>query len=493
MKTIIGRNDGCPKSTVRLARALVAAGFFICSAVALAQLPPGATNGPSYTPLDAWSFGDPANWTSDAGYAPMSFTNLAFSRLGNGQSLVVDSNAPAWLQYHVVENDGRTNLTVAVGSVTFWFAPGWSSVSAGGSGPNEWGRLLEVGAYTPDSSFGWWSLYMDAGGTNLYFSAQTNNFSSSVTTYVSAPISWTTNYFHYIALTYSPTNTALYLDGNLAATGPPITVYPGPDVLDNGFFIGSDSNGVWQAHGLFNDLQTYNVPVDAGTIKGTYDWGIMLYKMNPVNIPYMNSLNSAPSSPSTNMVTPDVITGAGNLQWDGAAGSTITSSNVWMTDVTASTAGDGTMSLTFTIQGGQDGAAYDVFATGGLVGALTAGQWGWMGQGYHGNIYTIPELPPGEALIILGTPLDSDGDGLTDAYELLVSHTDPNNPYSNQDGILDGWDVLLGLNPQLNNPAQSGERLNYGYTGADWLDSVSGVKEGTINLDNEGNVLSVSQ
>ena len=93
----------------------------------------------------------------------------------------------------------------------------------------------------------------------------------------------------------------------------------------------------------------------------------------------------------------------------------------------------------------------------------------------------------------MGTPLDSDGDGLTDAYELLVSHTDPHNPYSNLDGILDGWEILLGLNPQTSNLTQPSERANYGYTLADWLNGISGVKSGSVSLDNEGNVLSVSQ
>ena len=67
----------------------------------------------------------------------------------------------------------------------FWFAPGWSSTNAGGTGPGEWGRLIEVGSYTPDSSYGWWSIYVDDGGNNLYFSAQTNDFSSNVWTYLS--------------------------------------------------------------------------------------------------------------------------------------------------------------------------------------------------------------------------------------------------------------------------------------------------------------------
>ena len=64
----------------------------------------------------------------------------------------------------------------------------------------------------------------------------------------------------------------------------------------------------------------------------------------------------------------------------------------------------------------------------------------------------------------MGTPFDSDGDGLTDAYELLVSHTDPHNAYSNMDGILDGWEILLGLNPQTSNLTTPSERANYGYT-----------------------------
>jgi len=54
---------------------------------------------------------------------------------------------------------------------------------------------------------------------------------------------------------------------------------------------------------------------------------------------------------------------------------------------------------------------------------------------------------------------------------------------------------LLGLNPQANNAAQPSERANYYYTQADWLYSVSGVtsKNGSVTLDNEGNVKTVSQ
>ena len=156
------------------------AGFLFCGVSGLAQLTPPEDDyyGPTNALLDSWCFLDSTNWTSDLGYAPVSFTNLAFSILGNGASVVLDSTNPAWLQYNVYENDGTTNLTVDQGSVTFWFAPNWSSTNQGGTGPGEWGRLLEVGAYTPDSSYGWWSIYVDDGGNNIYFSTQTNDLSS---------------------------------------------------------------------------------------------------------------------------------------------------------------------------------------------------------------------------------------------------------------------------------------------------------------------------
>jgi len=74
-----------------------------------------------------------------------------------------------------------------------------------------------------------------------------------------------------------------------------------------------------------------------------------------------------------------------------------------------------------------------------------------------------------------------------------VSHTDPHNKSSNLDGIPDGWEILLGLNPTISNFTSPSQRSNYGYTSADWLNAVSGIRSGTIGLDNEGNVRSVSQ
>jgi hypothetical protein len=133
---------------------------------------------------------------------------------------------------------------------------------------------------------------------------------------------------------------------------------------------------------------------------------------------------------------------------------------------------------------------YDLFATTNL--APSAWQWVLRCAPGQTNL-TVTGLAGPNEFFILGLTNDADGDLLTDAYEKLVSHTDPTNSISNLDGIPDGWEILLGLNPQTSNLTQPGTRANYGYTLTDWLNQISGVKSGSITLDNEGNVQSVSQ
>jgi hypothetical protein len=454
------------------------------------MLPPGDGGGLTNAPLDSWSFNDTNTWTSDSSYAPTSFGNLTGTWFGDGTSVTLNSTNPAWLNYRVYEATGVTNLTVDVGSVFFWFSPAWAGTNVGGNGPGAWGRLLEVGAYTPTANFGWWSLYCDPAGANLYFSVQPGNGSSA--TYLTAPIQWTSNAWHFVALTYGSNETALYLDGLPVTNGPGLSNWPGTNVLAGGFYLGSSSNGLNQASGSFDDLYTYNVVLGTNAIRDGYNEFWPDYFLTPEN--YIAEIVSAPSNPSTNAVTPDVITGAGYLQVNGPVSAHVYGTNayqVWITNVTVAAVSNGTTAISFSIEGGTDGSMYDVFATGALG---ADAQWFWMGQGGHFTNYSISITSP-NAFLILGTPLDSDSDGLTSAYELLIYHTDPNKPNSNLDGILDGWDVLLGLNPQTSNVTTPSERANYVYTTADWLNTISGTqgKSGSVTLDNEGNVLTVSQ
>jgi hypothetical protein len=413
----------------------------VCAGSLRADVPlpgPGETN----IVLETWSFDKSTNgpWASDSGHAPLSFTNLSSSDLGRGSALVVDSTNEAWVRYNCNESDGHTNITVSRGTVMMWFAStSWASTNEpGGTGPGTWARLLEIGEYTTNASYGWFSLYLDPAGANVYFSSQTNNGSQA--TYFSAPVDFKTNRWHHLAVTYDSTNCDLYVDGELVTNGLPIAYWPGSGVVTNGFTIGSDTSGLLEAHGMFDDVATYAYPLDAQAVAGEFFAGEVYFLLNPMNAA---NLTQAPSEPVTTPVF-EAITGSGFLTPIATNATCVSSSNVWMTNVSAAFANNATMNLTFTIAGGSNGCVYDVFATPALEYPLTNGQWYWMGQGSHCVTYTVTNLPSHSAMFLLGQPTDSDGDGLTDAYELLVSHTDPQNPDTLGLGMSDGWQIAYG-------------------------------------------------
>ena len=232
----------------------------------LKLIPPGCC-------LDSWSF-DETNLYTDFGFAPLSFTNIEQVPDWDGEALQVDSTNAAWLTYGIVEDAAGygewTNLTLDTGTIEFWFMPNWQSNDTNffGSGPGDWGRLIEAGSCETKAENDWWSLYLNPSGTGIYFSSGTNGVR---TNYLGAPISWDWNTWHMINLTYSRTNTALYIDGQLAATGSGVRYVPGGDPLTNGFAIGSDfATGMQQAHGQFDDLATYNYQLSADDVAEDY-------------------------------------------------------------------------------------------------------------------------------------------------------------------------------------------------------------------------------
>ena len=282
---------------------------------------------------------------------------------------------------------------------------------------------------------------------------------------------------------YSSTNSTLFMDGTFITNGPGVMIYPGPDVLTNGFWIGSDSNGVIQAHGIFDNIATYTNQLDSNTLSADYALSWIFYTQ-PVSAA---NIHQAPSSPETGPVF-DAITGPGYLFAISTNSSGCTNStNVWMTNTTATVTTNG-INITFTIMGGSNGLAYDIFATPALVKPITNGIWTWMGQGNQCVTYTIPGLTNGAVFLLLGTPQDSDQDGLTDAYELLVSHTDPTNSDTSGDGMLDGWKVLWGMNPLISNSAIPSERANYVYDGTGRVETLSGINAEIFNFDAEGSI-----
>ena len=69
----------------------------------------------------------------------------------------------------------------------------------------------------------------------------------------------------------------LYLDGAMVETnGLAVTNYPGRAVRFGGFRMGSDMNGAQQAIGTFDELETFNYPLESAAILTNYQAAVNL-------------------------------------------------------------------------------------------------------------------------------------------------------------------------------------------------------------------------
>ena len=84
-----------------------------------------------------------------------------------------------------------------------------------------------------------------------------------------------------------------------------------------------------------------------------------------------------------------------------------------------------------------------------LVGGLTSINWTDDGSGGRGSVNTVAA----RFYLVGRGDIDSDADGLPDAREVYVYHTNPNGTDTDGDGMPDGWEVSYGLNPVTSDAA----------------------------------------
>ncbi len=228
--------------------------------------------------LAYWNFNQPG-FVSSAGRVPIlaqGVTNVP--SLDGEAASFTRTNGPTALQYPVAEADGRLNFGLPTGGVRFLFQPNWSGTDptampgyGWGRGPTRWSRLFEV---ADASGTPWLALSIDPAGSNLVLQARgtdgglRTNFQTRIvwTRMQSAlrrpgPLPW-----HEVALSYSPTNTLLVVDGNQMQDwqskqwlGPGVRVSAAPKDLT--FCVGSSRSGEWPAQGLIDELETYGRPL----------------------------------------------------------------------------------------------------------------------------------------------------------------------------------------------------------------------------------------
>lgn len=108
-------------------------------------------------------------------------------------------------------------------------------------------------------------------------------------------------------------------------------------------------------------------------------------------------------------------------------------------------------SITLSIYEQDPSIPYDIYYTTNLNPTVV---WARIAQGIVGqtNYSFVNTFIPGTNVFFLAASgADVDGDGLSDGYEVLVSHTNPFNADTDGDGMPDGWELAHGLNPLVNN------------------------------------------
>jgi hypothetical protein len=87
------------------------------------------------------------------------------------------------------------------------------------------------------------------------------------------------------------------------------------------------------------------------------------------------------------------------------------------------------MIWTFSVTNVPSGTEVDVFGSYGL-GGPSQRYWYCLGRATNGQVITVTNLACWEGYFMAGCTNDTDGDGLTDAYELLVTKTSPDTNHS---------------------------------------------------------------
>lgn len=413
------------------------------------------------TYLALWRFDTTNEWASPR-TAPLAWLNLASAESWSGYALQMDGGLPRLLALPAVAGNGKTNLGLASGTIRFWFSPSWTSRALGGGGPGASARLLEVGAWTETQGAGGWSLACDESGDALAFAARIPTGDAVLMT---VPLQWRAGQWHQVALSYSPAGSWLFLDGQLAAQGLPTAF--GIMATNGGrfgFCLGSDVNGNHLAQGLFDELTTFSSPLSAVALARNFSSVSALAVLGPVteaeetarfqraaSAGAARSLNRASSQ--TSLASEPPLPGEGGESGTNAPPELAPPYDgpELHLEVPAWTANG--LALAY---GGGDSShpPYDVFLTTNLNSILSVHDgcsplpWAWVYRTSSDQTnWVLSPLPPKQAFVRLALTTDTDSDGLTDAFEVLVSKSNPSTPYTRGDGVDDWTAYALGLGP----------------------------------------------
>lgn len=391
-----------------------------------------------------------------------------------------------------VEAGGQTRLVPGDGALLLWFSPEWSSASLpGGSGPACSARLVELAAVGGGAAQVLWSLQINPDGSTIRLLSSSD---AGPVQLLGTGVAWLSGEPHLLGLSYGTNGTALFVDGQLVATGGSTPGVPASVVVAA---IGSSLSGTEPAGGLIDEVSSCGGPLAEGKVNLQWQVQARRAQRGPVTAEEeqetaaLRAARFASLQAAASMAL--LPEGDGPLAF-GESNPCPTNGPVYLTNLWCGYDTSTGWTMTFDVAGGTNGIPHDIFRVPALgEGSSTNWPWVWPGRTYSCNTCVLTNQPGSAAFYMLGdASIDPDGDGLGTAYERLISHTDPgvySNPDTDGDGISDLWEIQLGTSPQVNEAGQASGRLVYEYDAAGWLRGLSGAARATFEADAEGNLI----
>lgn len=173
------------------------------------------------------------------------------------------------LAFPTQDDNGRPLVALAQGTLRFLYRPAWSTAQGG---PGEEAVLLQIGRKGRDD---YWAVRIPATGRELQFVQFAGNEEYLA---AQAPLTFSSNQWVFIALTYGPAGCRFFTNGIPIGTAPPS---PRPPRAARPFpparatlRIGGDDRGQSPARGDLDELETFDQPLTSGLLRYDLETGL---------------------------------------------------------------------------------------------------------------------------------------------------------------------------------------------------------------------------
>jgi hypothetical protein len=382
---------------------------------------------------------DEVDWHPPLLPPAIGFDSASVQESWSEYALVRDGLSIAPVAVPVIDSTGRRTLAPDSGAVRFWFSPAWSSVEQGGKGPGGYARLLELVDLSGSAPQTRWSLYLGEAGDTLYLSGV--GADAKAMDFLKAGVSFIAGDWQLITLNYGPKGTELWLGDQLAAEGEGLPAPAQGQEPWLGLIIGSDFGVSAPANGQFEELTPFDYWPEPEQLAFYFNGVGRQAFLGPVGSEKEEAAKRellAAAFPQPPMLEEDE---GSWMQMDFS----YSTNELWL-EITGVTNGEAEFVIHSPVV-----EPYDLFMTTNLaadVPGLNLTNWVWEVRASAGQTNPPPVPAANEmAFYRLGTTNDMDSDGLTDAFENLVSHSNPSAANPDGDDLNDYEEYRLGRNP----------------------------------------------